>query len=529
MYRPGTWGNRFAALDPCPPPSNSLQEETPAPAASGQGKESGATAAGAAPARLQQNPAHAAPVATTVAADAAPTPAAREYAEADQEIGRAKRELCLAEEAKAANRKALEGERTAKGRWAESLAQRRVDLAAIREQLAARNHAVPEAEGALSGAAESYDSAHHAFVTERDRALNLKRFTPHMRTVREAARITMIAENARLLPARDPPPAFDSANPALRVVPAGRAATAAPRTEPPIVDGGDRVAYDPARPGLQEGHPGPAAVPSPAAAAAVLPPAAPALPLTTPALPPAAPVLPPAAPVLPPTAPVFSLFAPALPPAPALQAAAVALAAYDSGRLTAFLAMRAVHPEVSDAVLLAFQAAEYRAAGQGGSPRGGPGGGGHTYGSGSHYGPGGGDEHQYTQQPAQHQQLQYWQGNRGGGSSGGWAGGRGSRHRRYGRGAHDSEGEGLVPITRNDLPDPARQHDNPSYTHDTTHQVAAAPRPDAGDVDRQVEELSRTPDRPVIQRAFTSLRDSKLAHSLRVRPSLLLHTTTCLT
>ena len=38
MYRPGRWGNRFAVLDACPPPSNPLQEATPAPAASGQGK-----------------------------------------------------------------------------------------------------------------------------------------------------------------------------------------------------------------------------------------------------------------------------------------------------------------------------------------------------------------------------------------------------------------------------------------------------------------------------------------------------------
>ena len=110
-----------------------------------------------------------------------------------------------------------------------------------------------------------------------------------MRTVREAARTTMLAEGARLLPARDPPPAFDPANPTLRVMPAGQAAPAAPRTESPIVDGGGRVAYDPTRPDLREGHPGPAAVPSTAAAAPVLPPAVPMLPPTAPVLPLAAP------------------------------------------------------------------------------------------------------------------------------------------------------------------------------------------------------------------------------------------------
>ena len=366
MYGPGTWGNRFAVLDACPPPSNPLEKATPAPTASGQEKASGATAAGATPARPQGNPAHAALVATTVVAATAPTPAAWEYAEADQGIGRAKRELRQAEEAKVANRKALERERAAMGRRAESLAQRRSDLVAIRKQLAASNRDVLEAEGALSGATGSYDSAHHAFVTERDRALHLNRFIPHMRTVREAPCTAMLAEGARLLSARDPPPAFDTANPTLRVVSAGRAASAAPRTEPPIMDGGGRVAYDLARPGLQEGRPGPAAVPSTATDAAGLPPAAPVLPPSAPVLPRAAPVLPLTAPVLPPvapvlpstaavlapvapvlssTAPVLRPAAPVLPPAapglpsaPAPQVAAAAPAAYDSGRLAPFLA-----------------------------------------------------------------------------------------------------------------------------------------------------------------------------------------------
>ena len=115
-------------------------------------------------------------------AAAAPTPAAWEYAEADQEIGRAKRELREAEEAKVANRKALERERAAMGRRAKFLAQRRADLVAIRKQLAASNRAVLEAKGALSGATKSYDSAHHAFVTEREGALHLNRFIQHMRT-----------------------------------------------------------------------------------------------------------------------------------------------------------------------------------------------------------------------------------------------------------------------------------------------------------------------------------------------------------
>ena len=127
------------------------------------------------------------------------------------------------------------------------------------------------------------------------------------------------------------------------------------------------MAYDPALPGLQEGRPGSAAVPSTAAAAPVfpsaatvlppsarvLPPAAPVLLLTAPVLPSAAPVLPPTAPVLPSvapvlpsTAPVLPLAAPVLPPAapglpPAFsspQVAAAAPAAYDSGRLAPFLA-----------------------------------------------------------------------------------------------------------------------------------------------------------------------------------------------
>ena len=96
------------------------------------------------------------------------------------------------------------------------------------------------------------------------------------------------------------------------MVPVGRAVPAAPRTKPTTSDGAGRVAYNPARPGLQDGHPGPAAVAYPATAAAVLPPAAPLLPPTTPTLPPAAPVLHLAAPVLPPAAPV-------LPPAVLLQ------------------------------------------------------------------------------------------------------------------------------------------------------------------------------------------------------------------
>ena len=178
--------------------------------------------------------------------------------------------------------KALEREREALGRRAESLAQRQAYITAVREQLAGRNHAVREVEGALSGATESYDHAHHAFVTERDRAINLNRLIPHMRTVRETAQTTTIAENARLPPSRDPPLAFDRANQALRMVPVGRAVPAAPRTKPTTSDGAGRVAYNPARPGLQDGHPGPAAVPYPAAAAAVLPPAAPLLPPTTP-------------------------------------------------------------------------------------------------------------------------------------------------------------------------------------------------------------------------------------------------------
>ena len=197
---------------------------------------------------------------------------------------------------------------------------------------------------------------------------------------------------------------------------------------------------------------------------------------------------------------------PAPPSTPAPQAAAAAPAAYDSGRLAAFLAMRATHPEVSDAVLLAFRAAEYRGAGQGDYHRGGTGGGGLRSEIDSHYGPGVGDERQCTHQPAQHHQLHPWQGNGGAGSSGGWAGGRGSRHCRYGGGAHDSAGEGVVvPTTRSNLPDTASPHNHQPHAQETTYHVAAAPRPDTGDVNRQLEELSRTPDRQVIQRAFARL------------------------
>eukprot|EP00904_Undaria_pinnatifida_P005096 jgi/Undpi1/1716/HiC_scaffold_11.g05106.m1 len=163
------------------------QKATPAPAASGQGKTSGVTAAGTAPAWPQGNsprqPAHVTPVATSVVAYASPIPASREYEEADQETGRATRELRKAAEAKVSNRKAFEREHAAMGSRAESLAQRRADLGAVREQLAASNRAVLEAEGVLADATASYDCAHHAFVTESDRALHLNRFVPHMRTV----------------------------------------------------------------------------------------------------------------------------------------------------------------------------------------------------------------------------------------------------------------------------------------------------------------------------------------------------------
>eukprot|EP00904_Undaria_pinnatifida_P013946 jgi/Undpi1/9682/HiC_scaffold_27.g12138.m1 len=181
--------------------------------ARGPGKVSWATAAGPALALLQGNLAHAGPVATTVPAPASRTSAAREYTEADRVIGRVKRELHQAEGAKVVNHTALEMERATMGRRAESQAQRRTDLAAVGGKVAASNRAVRNAEGALSGATETYGQDHHAFVTKRGREINLNRFIPHMRTVREAARATMIAENARLLPSRDPPPAFDPANP----------------------------------------------------------------------------------------------------------------------------------------------------------------------------------------------------------------------------------------------------------------------------------------------------------------------------
>lgn len=156
--------------------------------------------------------------------------------------------------------------------------------------------------------------------------------------------------------------------------------------------------------------------------------------------------------------------------------------------------MRAAYPEMSEAVLLAFQAAEYWAAGQEDPPRGGPESGRYTYESDSHYGPG---ETSASTLSSKHSISSSNHGKLtgGGGSSGRWAGGRGSRHGSYGEGAHDSAGKGALPITPNDLPDPASQHNFPPYTHDTTHHVDAAPRSDTGDVDRQVQELSRTPDR----------------------------------
>ena len=50
----------------------------------------------------------------------------------------------------------------------------------------------------------------------------------------------------------------------------------------------------------------------------------------------------------------------------------------------------------------------------------------------------------------------------------------------------------------------ARKNHQP-HAQETTYHVAAAPRPDTGDVNRQVEELSKTPERQVIQRAFARL------------------------
>ena len=79
-----------------------------------------------------------------------------------------------------------------------------------------------------------------------------------------------------------------------------------------------------------------------------------------------------------------------------------------------------------------------------------------------------------------------------GGSSGGWAGGRGYRHRRNGGEAHDIAGEGVILLTFIDLSDPTSQHNLPPYTHGTTHKVAKIPCPDTEDANRQAEELSRT-------------------------------------
>lgn len=90
----------------------------------------------------------------------------------------------------------------------------------------------------------------------------------HVRSVREAVRATMMAEDARLLPSRDPLPAFDPKNPGLRVVQAGPVTSAAPATEPVCRNGAGRLTYDPAFSGLQDSWPRPAVPPAP-----VLPPA----------------------------------------------------------------------------------------------------------------------------------------------------------------------------------------------------------------------------------------------------------------
>ena len=65
-------------------------------------------------------------------------------------------------------------------------------------------------------------------------------------------------DSPQFLPSRDPPPAVDPENSGVTVVPTGRAAPAAPSTSWTVADGGGRLAYDPARLGLQEGQRGPA-------------------------------------------------------------------------------------------------------------------------------------------------------------------------------------------------------------------------------------------------------------------------------
>ena len=368
MYCSGTWRNRFAVLDPFPPPSNPLKEATPAPATPGQGKVSWATAAGPALALLQGNLAHAGPVATTVPAPASRTSAAREYTEADQVIGRVKRELHQAEGAKVVNHTALEMEHATMRRRAESRAQRRADLAAVRGKVAASNRAVRNAEGALSGATETYGQDHHAFVTKRGREINLNGlYSAHAHGAGGRPGYHDSRERP-LTPLTGPSSGVRPGEPVVR---AGRAPPTALRTEPTITDGRGRVVYDLAYPGLQDGHAGPAAVPSPEAVAAVLHPAAPLLPPTIPAFPPAAPCF-----------------------WPPRRCSLLRLRCFPLLLRRSVVPRRHRRPSFHvpcHAVFMAFQAAEYQAAGQGGPSRGGPGSGGYTCGSDSRYGPGGGD------------------------------------------------------------------------------------------------------------------------------------------
>ena len=145
------------------------------------------------------NAAAAGPTTAPVPTHAAQTPTARKYAEVERQVVLCKREFRQAEEASAANRTVLEQERAVMGRRVIFLAQHRADFASVWERLAASNRVIIEAEGAMSGAAGLYDQAHHALVSERDRAANHKHQIPHMRTVREAARATMQAEDEQCL------------------------------------------------------------------------------------------------------------------------------------------------------------------------------------------------------------------------------------------------------------------------------------------------------------------------------------------
>ena len=417
-YHPGAWGNRFAALDPCPTPSHPTQGTTPVPA--GPEPTAPSAALDIAPTAL-------------IAVAASQTLAARKYASIERQIAFARRERRQADEARVLGRAVLDEEDAGTRTCEVALKARWTAQAAAREALVSPDRAVGRSGGALAGRTEQLVRARNAFVSERDRYPNLDRAIDHMRVEREAARTAMVAEDPGFLPSPEPSPAYDPTKPTLRVVQAGAdcppltapagaptapaalpapaAALTAPTAPAALTvpttpaagqttgSGGARLAYDPAPPGMPEEQLDPVAHPAAPTTATAPPPA----PLTAPAA-----ALPPPRTAAP-TTPVEA-------PAPAIPGTA-APAAFDEARLSAFLAMRAAHPQIPEAVLLAFQASELQASVVNGPPRDGPSGAGLAQGGCYPYGPGGGGAHQ--QQHQQRQQQQHWRGGGGSGNPGG--------------------------------------------------------------------------------------------------------------